>query len=146
MLKVTLISAAIAAVTVAGLGSTTVTQMHCKSTVTRVILAHYSDTYPCLDYDGNLDACDRSWTQPASDMVSLTTMDDIAEIPPWPEITLANPGADFDGYSREHSVSIHAMYDDGDYTSEGQLDCLVGINSTAHFRTLYNIKLYAYNK
>lgn len=147
-----------------GAGKATVLITGCKATVSRYVLAHFSEDYTCIDTgidaNGNpyseVDTCTHTWTKPASHVQTTVTVNGEGAGPfmkdgyyfgvtPAVE-TYWQDDPYFDRYSREHNVVITQYHSDGTSRAISKhLKCLTEIGTEVTFRTVYGVKLWRMN-
>ena len=108
--------------------------VQCKAVTSKWVSAEYSDTTVGLDMEGNLTTDTDYWSEPASDVFTIYTVDGVIQptdlqysvqygdiaVPIYPSrLEIMSKNVDFDNFQNHESNQYYVFFEDGDYATHG---------------------------
>lgn len=98
------------AVTFSGFSQEMYKVNECHSIVTKYVTAEYSETTTSLDMDGNVSTDTDYWSEPASEVYSITKVNELPEYPPMPTHDISMKREfDFDNFKFHTDASVKVL-------------------------------------
>jgi len=118
----------------------------CNSTVTKYVTAEFSETTYGMDFEGNPTSDTSYWSEPASEVNSISVYDSMPEYPPMPiHDTSANRDSDFDNFKFHTDAKTDVYASIPGETTHFSVDinkaasCLNKLDDVAIVKTWYTI-------